>query len=309
MAAMGGLGGTGSLTTDWSPLADYITWATNSATTNTTSDVWTSTGTSITGNQHLIIPPELLSRRKHRDADYSRMLPATFLAKITAEETTWVTIHKGRKKTKDKDKNYKGRKARVIHINTPIEFHVAPGKTDIDQDGGEQYYPIGKDMFDCLLQGLVDLELPDRWYGQIHLPDGAYVRVEKDQSYSIVDKYAKVTYRANRIRDFNRYINASDLIEEFIHFLMSEGVPPALMLKIPIEVFINFLVLRAAEVDREPVPSDVKIADHPALPKPSSNPRCNHCGRFITSEKHVHGINFCNEQHLLLFSRKKGVTL
>ena len=74
---------------------------------------------------------------------------------------------------------------------------------------------------------------------------------------------------------FNKYVNASDLLEEFIGFLGSEGVRKREIMGLPVELFIKWLVIRACEVDQEE-PGFVL-----ALPAPSTQPRCQGCGRWM----------------------------
>jgi hypothetical protein len=74
---------------------------------------------------------------------------------------------------------------------------------------------------------------------------------------------------------FNRYVNASDLLEEFIAFLGAEGVRKGEVMGLPVELFIKWLVIRACEQDREE-PGVVLN-----LPAPKLQPRCLGCGRWM----------------------------
>lgn len=74
---------------------------------------------------------------------------------------------------------------------------------------------------------------------------------------------------------FNKYVNASDLLEEFIAFLGTEGVRKGEIMALPVELFIKWLVIRACEVDREE-PGVVLT-----LPAPRPQPRCLGCGRWM----------------------------
>ena len=84
---------------------------------------------------------------------------------------------------------------------------------------------------------------------------------------------------------FNKYVNASDLLEEFIAFLHSEHVPKAEIMGLPIEHFIKWLIIRACEVDQEE-PGVVL-----ALPAPKPKPRCLGCGQWMkrTATLLLHG--------------------
>jgi hypothetical protein len=110
--------------------------------------------------------------------------------------------------------------------------------------------------------------------------------------YLIEDKDAKVTYRANRDRDFNPFINASDKLEDFIRFCAANGVRTrAELMNMPIQLFIAWLVLEAAKADNEPAPENVTLI--PDLRKRLS-PRCNCCGKFLSLTLAQAQINLCS---------------
>lgn len=124
----------------------------------------------------------------------------------------------------------------------------------------------------------------------VRLPDGAYLVVDPKGNYRIEDKDAKVTYRANRLRDFNSFVNASDKLESFINFCGTLGVRQEEMLNIPIKLFIGWLIIEAAAADGEGRGNDVEllegIFDY-------VKPRCNGCGRFISRRIAAKKITFC----------------
>lgn len=143
---------------------------------------------------------------------------------------------------------------------------------------------------------------------KIELPDGSIFCLANDGVHQICDKDAKVTYRGNRVREFNRFINASDLIEEFIAFLGEKGARQGDVLGVPIEVLINWLILRAAEKDGLPAPDGLRVEDHPRLLRgPPRKPRCLTCGRFVR-KRHVElGMPFCSQAHMLARSEMLGL--
>lgn len=132
------------------------------------------------------------------------------------------------------------------------------------------------------------------------LPDGAIFDIKADGSYEILDKDAKVTYRACNIRDFNPFLNASDKLEDFIRYCGSLGVKQQEMLKLPMELFIAWLVLEAAKLDNEPEPDDIKLI--PSLRK-VTKPRCIQCQRFLPLTHVRRQIHFCRT---LCFERYSG---
>jgi len=137
----------------------------------------------------------------------------------------------------------------------------------------------------------------------IDLPDGGLFELKADGSYTLLDKDAKITYRAARHRDFNKYLNCSDLIEEFINYVGNIGLKKNEIMKIPVSLFIAFLVVRAAEADGEEVPEQevmmLKNAhnDILLLPAPDKKPHCELCGRFISSRFKTAGLLYCNPDH------------
>lgn len=92
------------------------------------------------------------------------------------------------------------------------------------------------------------------WAGEYVLPDGASLIIDTLGNYKVLDEHAKVVYRACRIREFNPYINASDLLEAFINEVGAlDGVDQGDVLRLPIEAFINWIILQAAKRDGDPL--------------------------------------------------------
>lgn len=93
--------------------------------------------------------------------------------------------------------------------------------------------------------------------GTIHkLPDGSKVVIDFNGNYEIIDKNAIVTYQANNIREFNKYVNASDLLESFIRDVGKLGVKQKDIFSLPIDLFINWLIVKAAEKDGDKINID-----------------------------------------------------
>lgn len=126
----------------------------------------------------------------------------------------------------------------------------------------------------------------------VKLPGDVTLTVNKDGSYKIEDS-DKVTYKRCNIREFNRYINASDLLEEFIKFMGKFDIKQGEILSVPIELFINFLIIRSCQEDNDDLPPDVKkIEDHSYLKR--KLPRCGCCGRFIPNRFINKNMYFCS---------------
>lgn len=143
----------------------------------------------------------------------------------------------------------------------------------------------------------------------IDLPDGAVLHALADGSYSIEDKDAKITYKAARVREFNQFLNASDLLEEFVKYVKGFGVKQHEFMGLPIELFINWLVIRAAEADGEPAPDVPDPAQRLPLllPAPTYGSRCLDCGRFIPEKPRLLGIVFCNGAHMDRYRAKRAL--
>ena len=118
----------------------------------------------------------------------------------------------------------------------------------------------------------------------LELPDGSKIKLDVNGNFTIDDKNAKVIYQGNRHREFNKYINASDLLENFVGFLGSLGAKQDQVLGIPINMFIHWLILKAAEKDGDQPPKEIpKIEHHPALKKISDKPRCSNCAHIAST--------------------------
>lgn len=128
----------------------------------------------------------------------------------------------------------------------------------------------------------------------INLPDGSVIHVSRDGNFHVDDANAEVVYRANRHREFNRFVNASDILEEFVTFAGQAGVTKAEFLKLPLETFLRFLILRAAEADGEEPPEEAK-APLLALPAPKVlRHHCRTCGRFVRAHYHARQFDYCD---------------
>lgn len=80
---------------------------------------------------------------------------------------------------------------------------------------------------------------------------------------------------------FNRYVNASDLLEEFLAWLKTERVRSREALALPIDLFIKWLIIRACEEEQQP--PNVTLQ----LPPPRQQPRCLGCGQFMRLDARV----------------------
>lgn len=148
------------------------------------------------------------------------------------------------------------------------------------------------------------ITLDDDFVGDVNLPDGVILRLNKGR-YELIDKDAKITYKANRIREFNKYLNSSDMVEEFVRYLGALNLTQDEALKIPLETFIVWLIIRAAEHDNEDIPDTETRLLETTVGK-FRKPRCKCCGRFISNKKSKLGIEFCSGIHMDTWLGKQG---
>lgn len=93
--------------------------------------------------------------------------------------------------------------------------------------------------------------------------------------FTIMPAPAAVPAPAPAPRAFNRYVNGSDLLEEFIAYLGTEGVRKREIMGLPVELFVKWLIIRACEQEQEE-PGVVLT-----LPAPKPQPRCLGCQRWM----------------------------
>ena len=135
--------------------------------------------------------------------------------------------------------------------------------------------------------------------GVIKFKDHSMLRIFKDGNYDIMDGAAKIIYKNRNIRDYNKFIDGSSLLEDFIKDCGIAGIKQSEFMDITIEVFIHWLIYKAALKDDDPVPDGVYApGKHPETTK-MKWPHCMSCGRFISPAFVEVGINFCNEVCML----------
>jgi len=139
------------------------------------------------------------------------------------------------------------------------------------------------------------------------LPDGTKILIDDKGNYIIEDKDAKIVRRGSNVREFNRFINASDQLEAFIKDLGVVGVTQGKVLKIPIEVFINWLVIKAAEQDQTSIPDGVvKLESQAIVRELTAKGRCLCCGKYLSQARIDKKVNFCSGDHLERYLQKQN---
>jgi len=136
---------------------------------------------------------------------------------------------------------------------------------------------------------------------RVVMPDGTVLHVDELGNYRLEDKNAKVTYRASRMRNFNPYVNAGDLLGRFIDYVRETvpGIRRSDIPNLPLQLFVHWLILEAASQDGDPVPDDVVPVPESRLLVARVRPQCRLpiCRRFIPRITVDTGFNYCNPVH------------
>ncbi len=168
----------------------------------------------------------------------------------------------------------------------------------------------GVDRMNHLTKAINYLDLNEvNFEGLLRFKDNSLLRIGPDGNYEIIDQFARVIYKGNRIREFNKFIEASSLLEDFINDCGKIGVRQSEFMSMPIEVFIHWLIYKAALKDEDPLPEGVFAPENHPETKKLKLPRCLACGKFISPTFVEAGINFCNEVCLLIVQRNKAPML
>lgn len=140
----------------------------------------------------------------------------------------------------------------------------------------------------------------------ILLNDRSVLRIQHDGNYEFRDATKKKIARSRPAAplEFNRYANASGLLEKFIAFCGSVGITINEFKALPIELFIVWLVQEAERSDGlENDGSEVYRAMKNVLQK-----KCLSCGRFI-SRKRSEIMRVCNDVCFDRLERKNSERL
>lgn len=135
------------------------------------------------------------------------------------------------------------------------------------------------------------------------LPDGSKIILDVDGNYRVDDKDSVVRYKANPVRDFSPHMNASDMLSDFVRYVRGLGVPQEEVLGLPLQLFVSWLIIEAAERDGDPVPEGVVPVGQDAALREHVKPKCLQCGRFIKRLHQKHRFPFCSPQHGARYSQ------
>lgn len=89
----------------------------------------------------------------------------------------------------------------------------------------------------------------------------------------------------------NKYLNASDMLEEFMEWCGEDKqLTKREFASLPIHLFIQWLIVRAAENDNEPIQEEKLALERAKRPVH----RCGHCGRYTAL-----GMPYCDSAHAI----------
>lgn len=153
-------------------------------------------------------------------------------------------------------------------------------------------------------------------FNEIHIPDGVRttatlvlpnktkIKIFPDDHIEIDDTDERRLYQSQPVRDFNKYLNASDLLESFIEFCAKENMTKKEFSELPISLFILWLIVRAGETDGDPVDETLPMLTHAVRVTKSHTHRCKCCGKFLTRKYEENQISFCSPEHMSVYLEK-----
>lgn len=148
---------------------------------------------------------------------------------------------------------------------------------------------------------------PDAAVRQIQMADGSIIHIDAQGNFRIEDANAKVTYKATRMRNFNPYVNAGDLLARFIDYIRITvpGIRRSDIPGLPLQLFVHWLILEAASRDGDPAPADVVPVPESRLLAARVRPQCRLpiCRRYIPRISINTGFNYCNPRHAAAHGR------
>ncbi len=283
------------------------TYATNSTFSN---GAWTNSTTGKNnGVSGRMMSNSMMSNPQDRYNDLEQIKANELLARYPELERMF---HEAARRTLEKDLSEKpwynlpGSQPRRMHMMSlrgpmprpdfKIEDELLPysGPMTYD-DGGFLDVPVGNKIV-------------------VSLGDKTRLHVNHDGTYRIEESDSKVVYKGCKIREFNKYLNASDLLEEFVKRVGEAGVKSSEFMGLPVELFIRWLVLRAAQTDGEVVDKyeaeyvETERRVHQVLlpaPPPRIHGRCLNSGRFLSRMRAKAGVMFSTKVDMLAFAELK----
>lgn len=214
-------------------------------------------------------------------------------------------------------------KSRLIDIDTGTIIRLPDGTfLELDRKGEvirESYVNISKRIIDVVGGNYTLYE--SLAYGHFHeihigeglntkatfiLPNGVKINLFPDDRIEIDESDGKQIYKSAPIREFNKFLNVSDVLEDFIGYCADQRISQKDFSELPINLFIYWLIVKAAEADGDDPGDATPMLTHAVRNKKLHKHKCKCCGKFLSKKYETHGISFCGPDHLELYSKRIG---
>jgi hypothetical protein len=136
------------------------------------------------------------------------------------------------------------------------------------------------------------------------LPNGVTIKLFPDDHVEIDESNGRQMYKSEPLRGFNKYLNASDLLEQFIAYCGTQNISRDEFKDLPVSLFIFWLIVQAAEADGDPTDDTLPLLTAGVQAAQPKIPRCKCCGQFLPARMVEHGISFCSPAHMQRFMDK-----
>lgn len=139
------------------------------------------------------------------------------------------------------------------------------------------------------------------------LPNGVQIKLHLDDSIEIDESNGTQLYKSSPTRNFNKYLNASDLLEDFVQYCAEEKMSRKDFSEIPISLFIYWLIVKAAEADGDDTSDVLPLLTTTVNNTKNHRHRCRCCGKFLSKRHLENQIHFCSTDHMQRHMDKVGL--
>jgi hypothetical protein len=155
-----------------------------------------------------------------------------------------------------------------------------------------------------------EIKIPDGVHSNATfiLPNDVKIHLFADDHIEIDESDGHQIYKTAPVRGFNKYLNASDLMEDFVRYCATQKITRREFQNLPISLFICWIILESAKADGDPTEESQLLLDQQK--KTHINPvhRCRCCGKFISPKLVEEGVNFCSSAHMDRHLQRKGLS-
>ena len=130
------------------------------------------------------------------------------------------------------------------------------------------------------------------------LPNGVKIKLFPDDHIEIDESDGRQLYKTVPTREFNKYLNGSDLLEEFIAYCAKQNLTQKEFSELPISLFIYWLIVEAAHVDGDSTEDTLPLLTSAVRERKMHTHRCKCCGKFLSKKMETHSISFCSTEHM-----------